>query len=50
VVFEKDLGPKTVEQAKAMKRFDPDETWKKVSEDPTTKTESEAAPAAKTES
>jgi hypothetical protein len=32
VVYEKDLGPKTAEIAKAMKTFDPDETWKPVSE------------------
>jgi hypothetical protein len=31
VVFEKDLGPRTAALAKGMKRFDPDETWKRVS-------------------
>lgn len=30
VVFEKDLGPGTVEQASKMIRFNPDSTWKKV--------------------
>jgi hypothetical protein len=30
VVFEKDLGPKTASLAQAIKRFDPDETWKRV--------------------
>ena len=31
VVFEKDLGPHTGELARKMKRFDPDESWKRVS-------------------
>jgi Protein of unknown function (DUF2950) len=31
VVFEKDLGPHTTELARKMKRFDPDETWKRMS-------------------
>jgi hypothetical protein len=31
VVFEKDLGPGTAELARKMKRFDPDESWKRVS-------------------
>jgi hypothetical protein len=30
VVYEKDLGPKTEEIAKAMTKYDPDQTWKKV--------------------
>jgi hypothetical protein len=30
VVFEKDLGPKTADAAKAMKTFNPDGTWKRV--------------------
>jgi hypothetical protein len=30
VVFEKDLGPKTAVLARAMAKFDPDETWKQV--------------------
>ena len=30
VVFEKDLGPKTAEEANAIKTFNPDSTWKKV--------------------
>jgi hypothetical protein len=30
VLFEKDLGPKTDEIAKAMTVYDPDQTWKKV--------------------
>jgi len=29
-VYEKDLGPKTEELAKAMKKYDPDKTWKQV--------------------
>lgn len=29
-IFEKDLGPQTVEDAKAMTAFDPDETWSPV--------------------
>ena len=32
VVFQKDLGPKTAAIAGAMKAFDPDESWKKVSD------------------
>jgi hypothetical protein len=32
VVWEKDLGPKTVEAFKAMERFDPDESWDPVQE------------------
>ena len=30
VVYEKDLGPKTRELARAMKKFDPDTTWRKA--------------------
>lgn len=30
VVYEKDLGPKTMKQAKTMKVFGPDRTWEKV--------------------
>lgn len=30
IVYEKDLGPKTMKQAKTMKLFDPDRTWEKV--------------------
>jgi hypothetical protein len=30
VVYQKDLGKNTVKTAKAMKKFDPDKTWKKV--------------------
>ena len=30
LVHEKDLGPKTKEIAKTMKKYDPDKTWKKV--------------------
>lgn len=30
VVYQKDLGPKTGESAKAMTKYDPDKTWKKV--------------------
>lgn len=29
-VFEKDLGPEGEQVAKAMKRFDPDSSWKPV--------------------
>jgi hypothetical protein len=29
IVYEKDLGPKTQELAKAMTKYDPDKTWKK---------------------
>ena len=29
IVYEKDLGPKTKAIAKAMKKYDPDRTWKK---------------------
>ena len=32
VVYEKDLGPNTAAIAKAMTKFDPDDTWKPVSE------------------
>ena len=30
IVFEKDLGPKTEEMAKAITKYDPDKTWNKV--------------------
>jgi hypothetical protein len=30
VVYEKDLGPKTVKLAKSMKTYNPDKTWEKV--------------------
>jgi hypothetical protein len=30
IVYEKDLGPKTVDQFRAMERFNPDSTWKPV--------------------
>jgi hypothetical protein len=30
VVYEKDLGPDTAARARAIKRFDPDSTWRKV--------------------
>ena len=30
IVYEKNLGPKTEEIAKAMKKYDPDKTWKQV--------------------
>ncbi len=33
VVYEKDLGPDTAKLASAMSRFDPDESWKRVSSD-----------------
>ena len=33
VVWEKDLGPKTVEAFRAMERFDPDESWDPVLEE-----------------
>ena len=32
VVYEKDLGPQTLEQFRAMDRYNPDPTWKPVSE------------------
>lgn len=32
VVYQKDLGKNTAKVAKAMKRYDPDKTWKKVEE------------------
>jgi hypothetical protein len=32
VVFEKDLGPDTLEQFRAMERFDPDPTWTPIEE------------------
>ena len=32
VVYEKDLGPNTLEAFHAMERFDPDETWSPVAE------------------
>jgi hypothetical protein len=32
VVFEKDLGSRTANLARRMKRFDPDESWKRVSD------------------
>jgi hypothetical protein len=31
IVYEKDLGPTTLEQFKAMERFNPDSTWSPVS-------------------
>ncbi|MGE5443392.1 MAG: DUF2950 family protein, partial [Ignavibacteriales bacterium] len=34
VVYEKDLGKNTAQIAQAMKRYDPDSTWKKVKEAP----------------
>ena len=33
VVYEKDLGPKTLDAFKAMERFDPDKSWAPVPED-----------------
>ena len=33
VVFEKDLGPSTLEEFKKMDRFNPDKTWTPVEED-----------------
>lgn len=30
VVYEKDLGPKTIQRAKTMKAFDPDKTWERA--------------------
>jgi hypothetical protein len=32
VVYEKDLGPKTLEEFRAMDRFNPDPTWNAVAE------------------
>jgi hypothetical protein len=34
VVYQKDLGKGTAKAAKAMKRYDPDPTWKKVETGP----------------
>jgi len=34
VVYQKDLGKGTAKTAKAMKRYDPDPTWKKVEAGP----------------
>jgi hypothetical protein len=36
VVFQKDLGPNTAAAAKAIKTFNPDDTWKRVESNPTT--------------
>ena len=33
VVYEKDLGAKTLDAFKAMERYDPDKTWARVKED-----------------
>jgi hypothetical protein len=33
VVYQKDLGPKTLELAQAIDRFNPDKTWSPVLED-----------------
>ena len=33
VVYEKDLGPNTVEIAKSIERFNPDKSWKPVPEE-----------------
>jgi hypothetical protein len=33
VVYEKDLGDKTLDAFKAMERYDPDKTWTKVKEE-----------------
>ena len=30
VIYEKDLGPKTVEMSKAITTYDPDQKWEKV--------------------
>jgi len=32
IVYEKDLGPKTLDKFRAMERYDPDKTWTKVTE------------------
>ncbi len=34
IVYEKDLGPTTLEQFRAMERFDPDESWSPLEEPP----------------
>ena len=39
VVFEKDLGKGTEKVTGAMKKFDPDKTWKKLEEGRVTKVE-----------
>ena len=33
IVYEKDLGEKSVELFRAMERYDPDSTWKPVQDD-----------------
>jgi hypothetical protein len=33
VVYEKDLGPKTLDEFKEMQRFNPDKSWAPVSEE-----------------
>jgi hypothetical protein len=33
VVYEKDLGPSTLDEFKKMERFNPDKTWTPVEED-----------------
>ncbi len=32
IVYEKDLGPKTVDEFRAMDRYNPDSTWNPVAE------------------
>jgi hypothetical protein len=32
IVYEKDLGPETLQEFRAMDRYNPDPTWKPVSE------------------
>jgi hypothetical protein len=34
VVYEKDLGPKTIEAFQAMELYNPDKTWRPVEEPP----------------
>jgi hypothetical protein len=41
VVYEKDLGPKTLEQFKTIERFNPDKSWSAVQESPRMQAESE---------
>jgi hypothetical protein len=41
IVYQKDLGPKTLETFQKMDRYNPDKTWSKV-EDPAESTETTA--------
>jgi hypothetical protein len=45
VVFEKDLGPDTAATARAMTKFNPDSTWKRVSDSDASPASTAASPA-----